>query len=159
MPALDRITIRGFKSIKSIKCLALGRINVLIGPNGSGKSNFIDAFSLMRAISKGQLQSYVGRAGGAEKILHFGSRATRKITVEVSFDGGKSDYHVELSPTRDDSLYPDAEGGSGGNALESLMSGEGPWSQIRENITGWRRVPLPRYRYHFNDEKNIGFGR
>ena len=68
MPALDWITIRGFKSIKSIKCLALGRVNVLIGPNGSGKSNFIDAFSLMRAISKGQLQSYVGRAGGAEKF-------------------------------------------------------------------------------------------
>ena len=144
MPALDRITIRGFKSIKSIQCLALGRVNVLIGPNGSGKSNFIDAFSLMCAVGKGQLQSYVGRAGGAEKLLHYGSKETRLISINISFDGGTADYLVQLSPTSDDRLIPDGKSGSGGNNLETVMSGKGPWSQIRENIAGWRV-------YHFLD--------
>ena len=148
MSSLDWITIGGFKSIKYVERLPLGRVNVLIGPNGSGKSNFIDAFSLLRAISKGQLQSYVGRAGGAEKILHFGSKATHAIAVEVSFDGGKINYEVELSPTDDDNLFPGSETGSGGSRdsqFEALMSGTGgPWSQVRENIDSWRL-------YHFHD--------
>ncbi len=46
MAVLDWITIKGFKSIRSIERLQLRPINVLIGPNGSGKSNFIGAFSL-----------------------------------------------------------------------------------------------------------------
>ena len=49
MPALDNITIRGFKSIKAVEGLELNPINVLIGANGSGKSNFIEVFSLLRA--------------------------------------------------------------------------------------------------------------
>ena len=148
MTTLDWVSIHGFKSIKSIECLPLGRINVLIGPNGSGKSNFIDALSLLRAISKGQLQEYIGRAGGAEKILHFGSKATHYISISVSFDGGKHDYQVDLSPTDNDSLYPDGEtghGGSQGSYFEAIMSGAGgPWPRVRENIDRWRL-------YHFHD--------
>ena len=76
MPALDWITIEGFKSIRSIEKLELGPINVLIGPNGSGKSNFIEAFSFLNAIRDGRLKNYVTKAGGAERILHFGSKTT-----------------------------------------------------------------------------------
>ena len=36
---LSRMTIRGFKSIKSCD-ISFGKINVLIGSNGAGKSNF-----------------------------------------------------------------------------------------------------------------------
>lgn len=39
---LSRMTIRGFKSIKSCD-ISFGKINVLIGSNGAGKSNFISA--------------------------------------------------------------------------------------------------------------------
>ncbi len=39
MPTLDRVTIRGVKTIKELSNFDLGRINVLIGGNGSGKSN------------------------------------------------------------------------------------------------------------------------
>ena len=72
MSALDSITVEGFKSIASVKDLKLGPINVLIGPNGSGKSNFIGVFAFLRAIRSGRLQKYVMRAGGADRILHFG---------------------------------------------------------------------------------------
>ena len=50
MPALDWITIEGFKSIASLERLRLRPINVLIGANGSGKSNFLEEFSLLQAL-------------------------------------------------------------------------------------------------------------
>jgi predicted ATPase len=72
------ITIKGFKSIASIEQLELGPINVVIGANGSGKSNFIEVFRLAQALGEGRLRQYVDAAGGAEKVLHFGSRTIRK---------------------------------------------------------------------------------
>jgi len=71
--AIDSITIQGFKSIASVEKLELRPINVVIGPNGSGKSNFIGVFAFLRAIREGRLRDYVTAAGGAEKVLHFGS--------------------------------------------------------------------------------------
>ena len=38
--ALDKISIKGFKSIKELAGFELGNLNVLIGGNGAGKSNF-----------------------------------------------------------------------------------------------------------------------
>lgn len=81
MVALDWITIKGFKSIGSIERLPLQSINVLIGPNGSGKSNFIGVFSFLNAIRTGNLRDYVTRAGGADRVLHFGSRMTPHLTI------------------------------------------------------------------------------
>jgi predicted ATPase len=79
--ALDYITIQGFKSIASIEKLELNPINVVIGPNGSGKSNFIGVFSFLREIAEGKLRDYITAAGGAEKVLHFGSKVTREISA------------------------------------------------------------------------------
>ena len=86
MPELDYITVKGFKSIASIEKLALGSINVVIGPNGSGKSNFIGVFAFLHAIREGRLQDYVTKAGGADKVLHFGAKTTPKMTIEISND-------------------------------------------------------------------------
>jgi len=105
--ALDYITIQGFKSIASIEKLPLGPINVVIGPNGSGKSNFLEVFEFLYEIYDGKLkyglQDYVIAAGGAEKILHFGSKATKEIVFEFSFRQGH--YGITLRPTVDDGLY------------------------------------------------------
>ena len=109
MPALDSITIKGFRSIHSIENLALGEVNVLIGPNGSGKSNFIGALSFLQAVRTGRLQSYVRRAGGAEKLLHFGSSETDAITIHVLFENQVNQYEIKLEPTDTDTLYPYGE--------------------------------------------------
>lgn len=107
--ALDFVTIRGFKSIASLDRLELGPINILIGPNGSGKSNFIGAFSFLHSIREGRLQEYVTAAGGAEKVLHFGSKMTKDVSFFLSFEGGVNQYELTLSPTGDDSLFPSEE--------------------------------------------------
>ena len=85
MPELGTITIKGFKSIASIEELKLEAINIVIGPNGSGKSNFIGVFSFLHAIREGHLQEYVIKAGGAEKVLHFGSKVTDALSLHISF--------------------------------------------------------------------------
>lgn len=107
--ALDYVTVKGFKSIASIEKLPLRPINLLIGANGSGKSNFIGVFAFLHAIREGKLQDYVRRSGGAEQLLHFGSRVSKEIEVHISFRNEVNQYKLKLNPTDDDSLYPAEE--------------------------------------------------
>ena len=116
--ALDYITIRGFKSIASIERLPLKACNVLIGANGSGKSNFIGVFEFLRAVREGRLRNYVIEAGGAEKVLHFGSKTTKEILLRLRFTGeleefgeifSPIDYALTLAPTGDEGLYSASE--------------------------------------------------
>ncbi|PYP92913.1 MAG: chromosome segregation protein SMC [Candidatus Angelobacter sp. Gp1-AA117] len=107
--ALDYITVQGFKSITAIEKLRLNPVNIFIGPNGSGKSNFIGVFSFLHAVREGRLRDYVIEAGGAEKILHFGSKATKEIFIHLSFGSEVNQYELTLAPTQDDGLYPSSE--------------------------------------------------
>ena len=106
MSALDYITIEGFRSVKRIERLPLGPINVLIGPNGAGKSNFIGAFSFLGEIRAGRLKEYVVRSGGADRILHFGAKATPKLRIHVSFGGEVTRYEITLTAPDADGLLP-----------------------------------------------------
>lgn len=109
MAALDYITVKGFKSISNIEKLELRPINVIIGPNGSGKSNFIGVFSFLYAIRHGNLQEYVAKAGGANRLLFFGSKVTEHIHLHISFNDEVNQYRIELDPTQEDSLIPAGE--------------------------------------------------
>jgi predicted ATPase len=109
MAELDTITIKGFKSIASIEELKLRPINILVGPNGSGKSNFIGIFSFLNAIREGRLQEYVTQAGGADKVLHFGTKVTKSLYILISFQGGRNQYEINLQPTEADELVPESE--------------------------------------------------
>ena len=106
MDELDYITIKGFKSIASVEELKPGPMTVLIGPNGSGKSNFIGVFSFLNAIREGRLQEYVSKSGGANRVLHFGSRVTGQLDIHVSFQEGTNQYSITLEPTDVDELVP-----------------------------------------------------
>lgn len=108
-PELDYITVKGFKSFAALDKLPLQPINVVIGPNGSGKSNFIGVFAFLNAIREGWLQDYVTKAGGAEKVLHFGSKTTKVIEIHISFQDGVNQYKIELAPGPGDQLYPAGE--------------------------------------------------
>jgi predicted ATPase len=162
MHALDTITISGFRSIASIDELKLEAINVIIGPNGSGKSNFIDVFSFLHALREGHLQEYVTRAGGADRILHFGSKTTSEITIHVSFEDGTNQYAITLLGTEDDQLLPLSEtvyywdkaaypkpwnrllSSAGREAGISRSGREGPERYVRAHLDRWRV-------YHFHD--------
>jgi predicted ATPase len=143
--SLDYITVKGFKSIASIEKLALRKINVVIGANGSGKSNFIGVFEFLHEIREGRFWNYVTEAGGAERVLHFGSKTTREIYFDLSF--AKGYYKLRLRPTADDELYVDElEAPSGARSPES-EAGWG-WDRdmeaVQELLLNWRI-------FHFDD--------
>jgi len=164
LSALDYITTRGFKSFSFLEKLALRPMNVLIGPNGSGKSNFIGVFAFLHAIREGRLRSYVTEAGGAEKVLHFGSKATKEIYIHLSFVREVTQYELKLSPTRDDGLYPSSETTSFWDKSQYPKPYDealSPRDQGREagisdpnlqKIPGWVRKRLGSWRlYHVHD--------
>ncbi len=98
--ALDSITIQGFKSIASIEKLPLRPINIVIGANGSGKSNFIGVFDFLQEIVlAGHLREYVVKAGGADKILHFGSGTTNEVCLQLGFGNDHAYYELKLVPS------------------------------------------------------------
>lgn len=108
--AIESITIRGFKSLGVIESLPLRPVNVVIGANGAGKSNFVEAFSLIGEIRQGRLNDYVRRAGGADTLLHFGSKNTSEILLHVVFNCEPNlQYRLQLLPTQDDALVPGRE--------------------------------------------------
>ena len=111
MPQLDKIEIRGFKSIKSTE-LELCSLNVLIGANGAGKSNFISAFKFLRELVSQNLQVQVARSGGASDLLYRGQQVTDQLYFCVDFKpqgGGRNSYSCTLIPSVDDNFVFESE--------------------------------------------------
>jgi predicted ATPase len=163
MAELESITVRGFKSIESIEDLKLGAINIIIGPNGSGKSNFIGVFSFLNAIREGRLQEYVLKAGGANRILYFGSKVTEDLYIKIIFQEGVNQYQINFQPTETDEListsefvyfwdkkaHPNGPFGrsvlrSGKEAGISTSDSDRIKRYVQEHLTRWRV-------YHFHD--------
>lgn len=103
MPAIDRVEIQGFKSIRSAE-VKLRPLNILIGANGSGKSNFVGVFRFLRELTTGNLRVYVGRAGGADTFLYFGRKRTAELHLSVTFTpiaNRSNGYSCTLLPSSD----------------------------------------------------------
>ena len=76
--SLDKLTIKGFKSIESLEDFELKHLNVIVGANGAGKSNFVDVFRMMRALIDGRLNRYVRDSGGCSDLLFNGLKVSKK---------------------------------------------------------------------------------
>ena len=163
MPALESITIKGFKSIASVEKLQLRPINVVIGPNGAGKSNFIGAFAFLHAIREGRLQDYVLKANGAERILYFGSKTTDRVLIKIAFANWVNQYEITLIPTSADELVPSEEWGyfwnknrfpKGplGEGIRRVGKEAGISAPAQHGISRYVANHLERWRvYHFHD--------
>ena len=166
MPALERIAIDGYKSIRTAE-IELHNLNLLIGANGAGKSNFIGAFRFLHELVNGQLSLHVGRAGGVDTFLYFGQKTTEQLILHVDFAPELAEransYECHLVPSQEDtfvfsneiayfhdrrkdpnpSAYPL---GSGHN--ESLLKNSAPGNQVarfvNQAMKSWRI-------YHFHD--------
>lgn len=108
MNTLNWLSVAGYKSIRRLE-LALRNLNVFIGANGSGKSNLLSVFRLLAwqfSTPTGRLQEYIGRNGGANAILHDGSKITQDIEIDLNLlsDHGPIDYFCRLSHTAADTL-------------------------------------------------------
>ncbi len=124
---LEKLTIRGFKSIQSLDGLELRPINLLIGGNGAGKSNLIEFFKMLRAMMgfrlaefgdyKPTLSRFLENKGGIGNFLFGGLQRTREISAELMFNGARNGYRFAISPTAEggfalvkDDFYYDGQG-------------------------------------------------
>ena len=95
---IKRLSIEGFKSIRSLRDFELSSINVLIGPNGAGKSNFVSFFRLLRELIDQRLQIALATTeGGADACLYLGPRVTKGFGAKLLF--GNNGYEFTLVPT------------------------------------------------------------
>jgi predicted ATPase len=162
---IERLTIKGFKSIRNLDRLLLRDINILIGPNGSGKSNFISYFQMMRELLSGRLRYWTEKQAGADRIVSFGVKETDAVESEIEFSFGAYKFRLEVTK-KEDFLFAeervstnhDAAGNkvlfdySPGPAnressIKKIMTGEKgkPIAEpVYEAIAGWRV-------FHFHD--------
>ena len=173
--ALNKITIKGFKSIRSLVDFELTKLNVLIGGNGAGKSNFIDFFRLLRAmmelslpnLGSSSLKTYIADGGGSDDFLFNGPKVTAHIEAEMYF--GDNGYRFKLVPTTEETFLIDDESryytkgtsgwwhmGSGQQTPKLLVErnekGAAGYrnvaSHIYETISSWKI-------YHFHDTSTL----
>ena len=96
MAGLDRLTVRGFKSIRALEDFEPKDLNVLIGPNGAGKSNFISLFHMLAHVVEERLQFFVAQQDGPGTLLFGGRKQTKRIDVNLKF--GRNAYQISLVP-------------------------------------------------------------
>jgi predicted ATPase len=173
--ALDRVTIKGFKSIQSLEDFELRSLNILIGGNGAGKSNLVDFFRLLRAMMElplphlqhSSLRTYIADGGGSDDFLFNGPKVTAYMEATLRF--GPNGYRFKLVPTseetfiiNDEARYYD-KGTSGwwdmgsGHTTSRLLEereekgaagGPSVASYVYDAIASWKI-------YHFHDTSSL----
>ncbi len=107
MSSLDKLTIKGFKSIKEVVDLELNKLNIVIGGNGAGKSNLVSFLKMLRALIDGQLNKYIMENGGANDLLFNGRKITKAMAFETWF--GDHGFRFRLIPTVRDTCNIEGE--------------------------------------------------
>ncbi len=104
---LDKLTVRGYKSIKELEDFELHNLNILIGANGAGKSNLLSLFRLAKALVDQNFQAYVQKQGGPDTLLFGGRKRTPQMDAFFYF--GDWGYWARLMPSIDNRLFFERE--------------------------------------------------
>ncbi|MGM0655522.1 MAG: AAA family ATPase [Thermodesulfobacteriota bacterium] len=95
--SLNRLTIRGFKSIRALEDFDLKNLNIFVGANGAGKSNLISFFRMLQSLVEGTLGDFVRDNGGISDLLHNGRKTTKQMEFETRF--GPRGYRFTIRPS------------------------------------------------------------
>ena len=104
---LTTIHLKGFKSINGNgQTIPIGQITILLGANGAGKSNLVSFFQMLNFMMTGALQTYIGKSGYADSLLHYGSKKTTRLESEITFSDNTNivKYNFTLSHAAGDTL-------------------------------------------------------
>ncbi|MDR4508281.1 MAG: AAA family ATPase [Candidatus Brocadiaceae bacterium] len=95
--SIDKVSLKGFKSIEELNQFPVNKLNVLIGANGAGKTNFVDFFRMLRTFADECFQQFVLDSGGGDGFLFLGPKVTSTISSRLEF--GPNAYEFYLKPT------------------------------------------------------------
>lgn len=114
MTQIQRLTVKGYKSIAELENFELRPLNVLIGANGAGKSNFIGLFRFLHEMYEQNLQLYVQKQGGIDAFLHFGREVSPRMEMAFWFPVDNAPhvqqgYRFSLAPSMDNRLLFETE--------------------------------------------------
>lgn len=104
---LEKLSVKGFKSIRELKDFPLNNLNVFVGANGAGKSNLIELFRMLSAMSEKNFSKFILAHNGADGFLFNGPKVTRAISAEFVFMShspfaqGLNIYRFEAMPSTD----------------------------------------------------------
>jgi predicted ATPase len=166
MAQLQKITVKGYKSIRSLVDFELRPLNILIGANGAGKSNFISLFRFLASVTGQSLQYDVQQMGGPNTVLHFGQKTTPQLELELTFRPDvfigdlplNETYGVTLAPSLDNRFIFSGETlGFSSGISQALTFGRGhaeaaitndvnhsQAAHYADKLKSWRQ-------YHFHD--------
>jgi predicted ATPase len=112
---IEHLKVSGFKSIRELRLkrgddgeerdgMALGDLNVLIGANGTGKSNLLSFFDFLSTFIDKDVQLFVGKSGGASRLLYYGRKVSDWIAATLQLAGPGLYYEWKLVPAENDAL-------------------------------------------------------
>jgi predicted ATPase len=155
LSTLDRITIRGYKSIRSLEGFELRRMTLLIGANGAGKSNFISLFRMLAELFDQRLQLFVQEQDGPDALLFGTRKRTEQLEAELYF--GRNGYRFALVPAGKRLVFAREETyflgdltsvwrplGSGHEEARISVADDSFAPYVRKGVSSWRI-------YHFHD--------
>jgi predicted ATPase len=160
--SLDKVTIKGFKSIQTLEDFELNPLNIIVGANGAGKSNFIAFFKLLSALIDGNLNRFVRDSGGANDLLFCGPKVTKKIEFSTRFGSRGFRFNLVATPSNSAAIEDEARYYSGGSSGwwslgDSSEGASNMVSEVQRNTSG-ARYSRPVYDaiaswkiYHFHD--------
>jgi len=114
MDPLDKLTIRGFKSIRDLEDFELKPLNLFIGANGAGKSNLISFFRLLHALMEGRLNAYVLEQGGMSDLLFNGRKTTEAMYFETRFGQRGHCFGLKPGPNEEPAIIDESRYYKGG---------------------------------------------
>jgi len=139
---LKSVSISGFKSIRKLADLEFRNTTILLGANGAGKSNFVSFFHfLSHLLTPDGLQIFVGKEGGASKLLFDGPEITKQIEAELTIEteSGANDYSFWLAHAAGDSLVFTSEQF---RFSRTELGGKARWQQLG---AGHNKAELPSF--------------
>jgi predicted ATPase len=167
MTQIQKLTVKGYKSIQLLENFELRPLNVLIGANGAGKSNFISLFRFLASVVGDNFAVDVQKWGGPEALFHYGTKRTPQLEIELYFTEDehfqvKNGYRVTLQVTQDNRLiftreepwiegrytskaYPLGEGHQNAKVrTDRAIDSQNVSRHVTDKLKIWRQ-------YHFHD--------
>lgn len=156
MPQLNRLTVRGYKSIRALEDFELHGLNVLIGANGAGKSNFISLFRMLAELIELRLQLCVREQDGPDALLFGGRKRTPQMDAEFYF--GRNGYRISLKAAGDRLVFSREETWFDGDFVARAHPLGSGHEECRlpgakdDSFAPYVRPAIARWRvYHFHD--------